>query len=265
MKSTEELLQASCAQLRDAEQARLSGETDPARRQLLHLLYAREASALQVMTLSRAEVPAPKKRDWRALIFPAMSAAMNAGSLALWLTLPGYIVPGSSGWMGRFTLCAVVQVLSLCAAVGSIFSVQRRKSPEPVVMADEVELQRRVIEAEARIALDAQTIEALFAQEHVSIISTGAETAAELYGSLYELMQDAHLDGDENQEKALSWPLSNAKRLLHAVGCKAVDYSPETALLYDVMDADVTQQRRPAIVQKVDGLVQQRGLYLRKG
>ena len=32
-----------------------------------------------------------------------------------------------------------------------------------------------------------------------------------------------------------------------------------------VMDADITQQRRPAIVQKADGIVQQRGLYLRKG
>ena len=93
----------------------------------------------------------------------------------------------------------------------------------------------------------------------------GAETAAELYASLYEMAQDARLDGDANQEKALSWPLSNAKRLLNAVGCEAVDYTPETAMFYDVMDADITQQRRPAIVQKADGIVQQRGLYLRKG
>ena len=92
-----------------------------------------------------------------------------------------------------------------------------------------------------------------------------AETAAELYASLYEMAQDARLDGDANQEKALSWPLSNAKRLLNAVGCEAVDYAPETAMFYDVMDADITQQRRPAIVQKADGIVQQRGLYLRKG
>ena len=67
------------------------------------------------------------------------------------------------------------------------------------------------------------------------------------------------------RKKALSWPLSNAKRLLNAVGCEAVDYAPETAMFYDVMDADITQQRRPAIVQKADGIVQQRGLYLRKG
>ena len=141
----------------------------------------------------------------------------------------------------------------------------RRKPPKPVAVADETEFRRRLVEAEGRIALDAQTIEALFAQESVTIISTGAETAAELYASLYEMAQDARLDGDANQEKALSWPLSNAKRLLNAVGCEAVDYTPETAMFYDVMDADITQQRRPAIVQKADGIVQQRGLYLRKG
>ncbi len=47
MKSTEEMLQAAVQQLQTAEQARLTSETDPARRQLLHLLYAREAAALQ--------------------------------------------------------------------------------------------------------------------------------------------------------------------------------------------------------------------------
>ena len=213
MKSTEEMLQAAVQQLQTAEQARLTSETDPARRQLLHLLYAREAAALQSMTLVRAEIPAAQKRDWKPLIFPLAAAVLNLGALALWLTLPSCVTPENSGWMGRFAL----------------------------------------------------TIEALFAQESVTIISTGAETAAELYASLYEMAQDARLDGDANQEKALSWPLSNAKRLLNAVGCEAVDYTPETAMFYDVMDADITQQRRPAIVQKADGIVQQRGLYLRKG
>ena len=37
MKSTEEMLQAAVQQLQTAEQARLTSETDPARRQLLHL------------------------------------------------------------------------------------------------------------------------------------------------------------------------------------------------------------------------------------
>ena len=264
MKSTEELLQEACAQLHDAEQARLSSETDPARRQLLHLLYVREASSLQAMTLVHADASAPKKRDWRSLLCPIASAVLNLGALALWLTLPACITPENSGWIGRFTLCAAVQIVSLCAAAGSIFDVLRRKPPEPALTADEAALHHRVVEAEGRIALDAQTIEALFTQESVAVISTGAETAAELYASLYELTQDAHLDGDTEQEKALSWPLSNAKRLLRAVGCEPVDYAPETAMLYDVMDADVTQQRRPAIVQTADGLVQQRGLYLRK-
>lgn len=265
MKSTEEMLQAAVQQLQTAEQTRLTSETDPARRQLLHLLYAREAAALKSMTLVRAEIPAAQKRDWKPLIFPLAAAVLNLGALALWLTLPNCVTPENSGWMGRFALCIAVQSVSLCAAIGSIVSTVRRKLPEPAAVADETELRRRLVEAEGRIALDAQTIEALFAQESVTIISTGAETAAELYASLYEMAQDARLDGDANQEKALSWPLSNAKRLLNAVGCKAVDYTPETAMFYDVMDADITQQRRPAIVQKADGIVQQRGLYLRKG
>ena len=265
MKSTEEMLQAAVQQLQTAEQTRLTSETDPARRQLLHLLYAREVAALQSMTLVRAEIPAAQKRDWKPLIFPLAAAVLNLGALALWLTLPSCVTPENSGWMGRFALCIVVQSVSLCAAIGSIVSAMRRKLPEPAAVADETELRHRLVEAEGRIALDAQTIEALFAQESVTIINTGAETAAELYASLYEMAQDARLDGDANQEKALSWPLSNAKRLLHAVGCEAVDYAPETAMFYDVMDADITQQRRPAIVQKADGIVQQRGLYLRKG
>lgn len=265
MKSTEEMLQAAVQQLQTAEQARLTSETAPARRQLLHLLYAREAAALQSMTLVRAEIPAAQKRDWKPLILPLAAAVLNLGTLALWLTLPNCVTPENSGWMGQFALCIVAQSVSLCAAIGSIVSAMRRKPPKPVVVADETEFRRRLVEVEGRIALDAQTIEALFAQESVTIISTGAETAAELYASLYEMAQDARLDGDANQEKALSWPLSNAKRLLNAVGCEAVDYAPETAMFYDVMDADITQQRRPAIVQKADGIVQQRGLYLRKG
>ena len=216
-------------------------------------------------TLVRAEIPAAQKRDWKLLILPLAAAVLNLGTLALWLTLPNCVTPENSGWMGRFVLCIVAQSVSLCAAIGSIVSAMRRKPPKPVVVADEIEFRRRLVEAEGRIALDAQTIEALFAQESVTIISTGAETAAELYASLYEMAQDARLDGDANQEKVLSWPLSNAKRLLNAVGCEAVDYTPETAMFYDVMDADITQQRRPAIVQKADGIVQQRGLYLRKG
>ena len=234
MKSTEEMLQAAVQQLQTAEQARLTSETDPARRQLLHLLYAREAAALQSMTLVRAEIPAAQKRDWKPLIFPFAAAVLNLGALALWLTLPSCVTPENSGWMGRFALCIVAQSVSLCAAIGSIVSAMRRKPPKPVVVADETEFRRRLVEAEGRIALDAQTIEALFAQESVTIISTGAETAAELYASLYEMAQDARLDGDANQEKALSWPLSNAKRLLHAVGCEAVDYTPETAMFCDV-------------------------------
>ena len=233
MKSTEEMLQAAVQQLQTAEQARLTSETDPARRQLLHLLYAREAAALQSMTLVRAEIPATQKRDWKPLIFPLAAAVLNLGALALWLTLPNCVTPENSGWMGRFALCIVAQSVSLCAAIGSIVSAMRRKPPKPVVVADEPELRRRLVEVEGRIALDAQTIEALFAQESVTIISTGAETAAELYASLYEMAQDARLDGDANQENALSWPLSNAKRLLNAVGCEAVDYTPETAMFYD--------------------------------
>ena len=83
MKSTEEMLQAAVQQLQTAEQARLTSETDPARRQLLHLLYAREAAALQSMTLVRAEIPAAQKRDWKPLIFPFAAAVLNLGALAL--------------------------------------------------------------------------------------------------------------------------------------------------------------------------------------
>ena len=81
MKSTEEMLQAAVQQLQTAEQARLTSETDPARRQLLHLLYAREAAALQSMTLVRAEIPAAQKRDWKPLILPLAESGC-AGALA---------------------------------------------------------------------------------------------------------------------------------------------------------------------------------------
>lgn len=110
MKSTEEMLQAAVQQLQTAEQARLTSETDPARRQLLHLLYAREAAALKSMTLIRAEIPAAQKRDWKPLILPLAAAVLNLGALALWLTLPNCVTPENSGWMGRFSAvhrCAV--------------------------------------------------------------------------------------------------------------------------------------------------------------
>ena len=152
MKSTEEMLQAAVQQLQTAEQARLTSETDPARRQLLHLLYAREAAALQSMTLIRAEIPATQKRDWKPLIFPLAAAVLNLGALALWLTLPNCVTPENSGWMGRFALCIVAQSVSLCAAIGSIVSAMRRKPPKPVVVADETEFRRRLVEAEGRIA-----------------------------------------------------------------------------------------------------------------
>ena len=144
MKSTEEMLQAAVQQLQTAEQARLTSETDPARRQLLHLLYAREAAALQSMTLVRAEIPAAQKRNWKPLIFPLAATVLNLGALALWLTLPSCVTPENSGWMGRFALCIVVQSVSLCAAIGSIVSAMRRKLPEPAAVADETERQERL-------------------------------------------------------------------------------------------------------------------------
>ena len=76
MKSTEEMLQAAVQQLQTAEQARLTSETDPARRQLLHLLYAREAAALQSMTLVRAEIPATQKE---AADFPVRRRSAESG------------------------------------------------------------------------------------------------------------------------------------------------------------------------------------------
>lgn len=249
------------------EKERLMKETDPARRQLLRLLYAREkkhVANLKLVSLRQEEQKAPL--SWKRVLLPLLAVTVNCVSLVLWLTLPETVTPENSGWMGRYVLCIMTQLLGVALGAGTLLQVLVRKNTvtHSELSVDESAWKQYLLEAENRTALDVQTIEAVFAQEMVTSSNQYEEATAELYCALREMQADAQLDGDASQLDALSWPLSQANRLLLGMGCKAVEYAPETAGMFDVIDADVQQQRRPAIVQTESGLVRQRGLYLRQ-
>lgn len=252
--------------LKQAEQARMSKEHDPARQQIIHLLYVREQLALKNhVALVQQEVPQVKKKlNFRQLLWPVATLLLSGAALALWLTLPETVTPENSGWMGRYVLCTAVQVVAVVAGVGSVVQAfkPQQETVQPRLTLDEAAAKRQLVETESRIAMDAQTIEGLYAQETASVSNSYEETVAELYCTLREMQVDAQMDGNHEQLDMLSWPLINAKKLLKTMGCDVVEYAPETAAMFDMIHSDVTQQRRPAIVQMDTGLVRLRGLYL---
>lgn len=260
-----QIAQATTA-LKQAEQARIAKEHDPARQQIIHLLYAREQMALKNhVALIQSEMPQTKKTlNFHHLLWPLATLLLSGVALALWLTLPETVTPENSGWMGRYVLCAAVQIAAVIVGVGSVIQALKpqQATVQPHLTLDEAAMNRQLLETESRIAMDAQTIEGLYAQETASISNSYEETVAELYCTLREMQVDAQMDGNHEQLDMLSWPLVNAKKLLKTMGCDVVEYSPETAVMFDLIHSDVTQQRRPAIVQKDTGLIRLRGLYL---
>ncbi len=258
--STDIIRRQAEEQLHQAEQARMANISAGTRRQLLHLLYAREAKSLACVDVLHAQ-PVRQEKDTGRLLLLIAAIVLSLGSFALWLTLPQTISSENSGWVGRFVLCAAVQLLSLGVS-GVCAAVMLRRQPEVTVTAEENDIHRLVLEADSRIALDAQTIEVLFTQDSMASVNVSEDTACEIYAALYEMMQDARLSGSRQQENALSWPLSNAQSLLNSMGCQTVDYAPDKAAYFDVMDSDIDQQRYPAIVAKESGLMLRRGLML---
>ena len=251
-------------QLHQAEQARMANISAGTRRQLLHLLYAREAKSLACMDVLHAQ-PVRQEKNTKRLLLLIAAIVLSIGSFALWLTLPQTISSENSGWVGRFVLCAAVQLLSLGGSGVCMAMLLKRPPQQAAITAEENDIHRLVLEADSRIALDAQTIEALFTQDGTASVNASEDTACEIYSALYEMMQDARLSGSKQQENALSWPLSNAQSLLNSIGCETVDYSPDKASYFDVMDSDIDQQRYPAIVAKERGLMLRRGLMLQSG
>ncbi len=260
MNSAEIIRRQAEEQLLQAEKTRMASVSASTRRQLLHLLYAHEAKSLACMDVLHAQ-PVREEKCTKHLLLLIAVVVLNIGSVALWLTLPQTISGENSGWVGRFVLCAAVQLLSLGVS-GVCAAVMLKRQPEATVTAEENDIHRLVCEADSRIALDAQTIESLFAQDSTAAVNVSEDTVCEIYASLYEMMQDARLSGSKQQENALSWPLSNAQSLLNSRGCQTVDYAPDKAAYFDVMDSDIDQQRCPAIVAKESGLMLRRGLML---
>lgn len=249
------------------ETDRVKQESNPARRQLWRLLYEREKKTVihwNMVSLHRAEREGPIQ--WKRLILPFLAVTANCVSLGCWLALLRAITPANQGWIDQYLNCVSVQLLSLAISGCTLYQALSQKNmiSEAEMVVDEEARKQYLLEVENRTASDVQTIEAVFAQEMVTSDNQYEEASAEVYCALREMQADAQLDGDTAQVDALTWPLSQAKRLVSGMNCEEVEYSPETEAMFDVMDADVEQQRRPAIVQRDSGVVRLRGLYLRQ-
>lgn len=251
------------ARLTAYEQERLSTETDPVRRETLHLLTQRQILALDQLDLvSLMDTKAPRFPGFRHFIAPVGTALMGFLSLLALLSLPRLLPAESAGqWMSPYTLCVVLSAGTALCGLGCCAApfLLRPKTGVPVLMMNETKAEMLLTQVEAKIALDVQTLETLYAQENLPQVMAYEDTAAELYGVLYETALDEPEAG-----KALSWPLSRVKKMLGAMGCEPVDYTEGTAMMFDVIETDMEAQRRPAILEKATGVVKARGLYLKK-
>lgn len=247
--------------LTDQQHKAMDEAPDEERRRLLRTLYARQRSALSYLDLVALDrgTPAPRGGDeepekWlRVLAHPLVDMLLIVAVLT-------FVVL-------EMQLEAVVA--GILAAMHTLLrtthpALRRKQRPvlpevhEPYIIEAEMTrfLQQQVdaIHADAASIAERQAVTLVRERQDV-----GADVV-ELYCALYE----ASLDVPDAE--ILAYPVSLLKMSLVERGLEPVNYTEETAALFDVMPAECAGGMRwPAIREKGSGVILKRGLYLRSG
>lgn len=243
--------------LEEQRQEQTACETDENRRRLLSTLYSRQQDSMDYLSLIRLDTgemtpaaPTAKPEKWeRVLAHPL------CGMLLAVVTLVFVAVD--------WELPAV-----LTAAMTLIRSLLARMHPqkeravisevhEPYITRSELE---RFLHLQSdRIGTDAEAISTQYAVTDVKV-SRGMEND---FGNIYCALYEAQVDDPSNPD--IAYPLSIARTNLYRLGYEPVDYTPETAAMFDVLPTEGDDQLRcPALRSRDTGVVLKKGLMLRR-
>lgn len=243
--------------LEDEMNKQLNVETDTSRKRLISTFYARQIKSMEALELIQADEPPKKQR---------LELAEQGRWLNILLHPAGHLLfPVIILVLAMFRLnipTAIAAVLMLVRAVLLLLvRPDRKKEPEtPPVSTpyvDDEDLTGFLRDLRNAISIDVDSLMSQFATTGIKEQKGVASDLVTVYTSLYE----ASVDAPDNDD--LSYPLSVLKTCLYRVGMEVVHYSPENALLFDMMDVDYpSQERTPAIRSREDGILIRKGLYL---
>lgn len=245
----------------DAQQQELiAAETDENRRRLLTTLYSRQRDSMDYLSLIRldrgedkapAEAAPVRPEKWETvLMHPLCEMLLAVTTLAFVgaeLQLPAILT-------AALTLVRAIIVRS------------RPQKKERVIVAEvhepyltRAELERFLRLQGDRIAADAEAISTQYAVADVRV-ARGMEND---FGNIYCALYEAQVDDPGNPD--IAYPLSVARTNLYKLGYEPVEYSPETAAMFDVLPTEGEDQLRcPALRSRENGVVLKKGLILRR-
>lgn len=246
--------------LEACRQAQISAAEDEHRRRLLNTLYSRQRDSMDYLGLIRLDLGpqrSPGKDEgvrpsrWmRLLRHPLVDVALTLATLvlvALEQQLPALLT----------AVALLVRALLLLALPKKQERVLVAEVHEPYLRRDELERFLRL--QEERIRADAENIAGQYAASDVRTARGMEKDFGNIYCALYEAQVDDPSNGD------LAYPLSIARMNLFKLGYEPVEYSDQTAAMFDVLPTEGEDQLRcPALRSRENGVVLKKGLCLRR-
>lgn len=246
--------------LEERKQEQLACEGDENRRRLLTTLYSRQRDSMDYLSLIRLDLGEGKK--------PARAAEDKPEG---WETILTH--PLCEMLLAVVTLVFAAMELQLPAVLAAAMLLVRAllvrarpKKKERVIVAEvhepyitRAELERFLRLQDDRIGAD---MEAISAQYAVTDIRT-ARGMENDFGNIYCALYEAQVDDPDNPD--IAYPLSIARMNLYKLGYEPVEYTPETAAMFDVLPTEGGDQLRcPALCSRETGVVLKKGLMLRR-
>lgn len=245
--------------LEEHRQEQLEAAEDESRRRLLNTLYTRQRDSMDYLSLIRLDLGNEKK--------PSDAPARQPGRLTSLLAHPlagtGLAIVTLVFASMEMQLPTILSAVALLARALMMYAVPPKK--ERVIVAEvhepyvnREELERFLRMQEDRIQADAESV---IAQHAVSDIRT-ARGMEKDFGNIYCALYEAQVDDPGNGD--LAYPLSIARMNLYKLGYEPVEYSEETAAMFDVLPVEGEDQLRcPALRSRENGVVLKKGLWLR--
>ena len=245
--------------LEDHRREDLEAAPDENTRRLLSTLYTRQRDSMDYLSLIRLDLGSPKKaapapakpERWETILLHPLCEMLLAVLVlvfaALNLQLPAVL---TSALMLSRTLLART----------------RTQKKERVIVAEvhepyinREELERFLLRQSDRISMDVQSVSTQYAVAEIKA-ARGMEND---FGNIFCALCEAQVDEPDNTD--LAYPLSVARTNLFRLGYEPVDYSPETAAMFDVLPTEGEEQVRcPALRSRETGVVLKKGLVLRR-
>lgn len=239
-------------------QEQLAAEPDENRRRLLSTLYSRQQDSMDYLSLIRLEMGETKKSPetsgkperWEVLLTHPLCELLLAVLVLVFVAMEQQLP------------AVLAAALTL---VRALLARSRPQKKERVIVAEvhepyisRPELERFLRLQGDRIDTDAESVSTQYAVTETKTARGMENDFGNIFCSLYE----AQVDEPDNPD--IAYPLSIARMNLLKLGYEPVEYSDETAAMFDVMPTEgLDQVRCPALRSRETGVVLKKGLVLR--